>query len=168
MGRIDNQRAIIKWIDNYKSHWKEQAEECEDEKKAKQYTQFIKSAEAFDEDISELMTRYEISYIELDKDLEIEKVCDIFTQINSRGVKLSIFDLMNAMLKPHDIQLKAMWRDVSPELESLDSSKTNVYLLQVMSILKQNYCSSKYLYYLLPDTKKTIRTDDGLKKNNTY
>jgi len=41
----------------------------------------------------------------------------------------------------------------------------NVYVLQVMSILRQSYCSPKYLYYLLPGQEKQIRTADGeLKK----
>ena len=43
---------------------------------------------------------YQISYNELNKDLEVDKVCDIFTQINSRGVRLDMFDLVNALLKP--------------------------------------------------------------------
>ena len=30
----------------------------------------------------------------------------------------------------------------------------NVYILQVMSILRQAYCSPKYLYYLLPEPRE--------------
>ena len=30
----------------------------------------------------------------------------------------------------------------------------NVYILQVMSILRQAYCSPKYLYFLLPGQEK--------------
>lgn len=37
----------------------------------------------------------------------------------------------------------------------------NVYLLQVMSILRQAYCSPKYLYYLLPGQEKKVREEDG-------
>ena len=37
----------------------------------------------------------------------------------------------------------------------------NVYLLQVMSILRQAYCSPKYLYYLLPGQEKKVRESDG-------
>ena len=32
-----------------------------------------------------------------------------------------------------------------------------------MSVLEQAYCSSKYLYYLVPESKKTIRNADGSK-----
>ena len=37
----------------------------------------------------------------------------------------------------------------------------NVYILQVMSILRQAYCSPKYLYYLLPGQEKKVREPDG-------
>ncbi len=37
----------------------------------------------------------------------------------------------------------------------------NVYILQVMSILRQAYCSPKYLYYLLPGQEKQVRGADG-------
>ncbi|MCG2691183.1 DUF262 domain-containing protein, partial [Candidatus Parcubacteria bacterium] len=90
-----------------------------------------------------------IVYIELDKDLAVDKVCDIFTQINSRGIRLDVFDLINALLKPKGLQLKHMWRDASTRLNFVDTEKMNVYILQVMSILSQSYCSPKYLYYLV-------------------
>jgi len=37
----------------------------------------------------------------------------------------------------------------------------NVYVLQVMSILRQAYCSPKYLYYLLPGQERKVREPDG-------
>ena len=51
---------------------------------------------------------------------------------------------MNALLKPKGVQLKSLWRKASPKLDFVDSEKTNVYVLQVMSILRQAYCSPKY------------------------
>ena len=74
---------------------------------------------------------------------------------------MDIFDLINALLKPRDLQLRFMWRKERGRLEFVDSSKLNVNILQVMSVLKQAYCSPKYLYYLMPGHQKTIRTADG-------
>ena len=54
----------------------------------------------FDEHLEGITEQYQISYIELDRELELDKVCDIFTQINSRGIRLDVFDLINALLKP--------------------------------------------------------------------
>jgi hypothetical protein len=54
-----------------------------------------------------------------------------------------------------------MWRDAKPRLEFVDIPKMNVYVLQVMSILRQSYCSPKYLYYLLPGQAKQVRGEKG-------
>ncbi len=43
----------------------------------------------------------------------------------------------------------------------MDSERLNVYVLQVMSLLRQAYCSPEYLYYLLPGQKKKVRDEDG-------
>jgi hypothetical protein len=56
-----------------------------------------------------------------------------------------------------------MWRDVRESLSFPSSDKMNVYLLQVMSILRQNYCSPRYLYFLLPGQEKAIKHKDGSK-----
>lgn len=37
----------------------------------------------------------------------------------------------------------------------------NVYVLQVMSILEQSYCSPKYLYYLIPGQARKVRKAEG-------
>ena len=98
----------------------------------------------------------------MDRDLKLDKVCDIFTQINSRGVRLDIFDLLNALLRPKGIRLRQdLWRDTSPRLEFAEAGRMNVYVLQVMSILRQVYCSPKYLYNLIPGSPRQVRGPDG-------
>ena len=160
-------RRLYKWFEGYESYWKNRAKEaaaagdCEDAVSA---TKHAENAEAFAEYAAELIEQYQVSFIELDKDLEIDKVCDIFTQINSRGVRLDIFDLVNALLKPKGLRLKHMWRDASARLDFVDSEKMNVYILQVMSILRQAYCSPKYLYFLIPGQEKPIRDPDGTRR----
>lgn len=157
-------RAIISWVDEYKEYWRGQATDaenegnCEEAKKCFANADYIKT---FDTEIEELDRDYQVSYIELDKEIAVEKVCDIFTQINSKGVRLDIFDLLNAMLRPKEIHLKSMWRESSNKLNFLDTPKMNVYVLQVMSILLQSYCSAKYLYFLIPGQPKAIRNPDG-------
>jgi hypothetical protein len=110
------------------------------------------------------LTEYSVSYIELDRNMPIEKVCDIFTKINSKGVPLSIFDLLNAILRPHEINLKEDWRTVKDDLVFVDNSRTKVHLLQIMSIKAQDYCSPRYLYYLVPNAKKTVKLEDNTKE----
>jgi len=84
--------------------------------------------------------------------------------VNSKGVRLDVFDLVNALLKPKGLQLKHMWREAAQRLDFVDTDKMNVYILQVMSILRQGYCSPKYLYFLLPAQEKPVRDPDGTRR----
>jgi hypothetical protein len=156
--------ALPNWVQGYEKHWQDKkaaARNLHNEVAAQFAEQNVFNAHAFGEHLKAITQQYQIAYIELDRGLEIDKVCDIFTQINSRGIRLDVFDLVNALLKPKGLQLKQLWRDAKPRLEFVETERMNVYLLQVMSILRQAYCSPKYLYYLLPGQEKTVRDRDG-------
>ena len=155
---------LYSWVQNYENYWKAAAVEVKsngDAAKLEDATRYAANAKVFGEQLKSITEQYQIAYIELDRDLAVDKVCDIFTQINSRGIRLDVFDLINALLKPKGLQLKHMWREAVHRLEFVETGKMNVYVLQVMSILRQSYCSPKYLYYLLPGQEKQIRTKDG-------
>ncbi|BAM86984.1 hypothetical protein S58_09730 [Bradyrhizobium oligotrophicum S58] len=155
------------WMQGYEQYWKDKAEQARAAGKADD-AQAAKAhgvnAREFGEHLKGITEQYQISYIELDRDLEVDKVCDIFTQINSKGVRLDVFDLINALLKPKGLPLKHLWREAAPRLEFVDTEKMNVYILQVMSILRQSYCSPKYLYFLLPGQEKPVRDPDGTRR----
>jgi hypothetical protein len=167
---------ITDWLKDYKNYWSNQEKvqseidvSLLDEKSKKIYDlRSIKIEKSLllppqlENILRELLSDYNISYIELDREISVAKVCDIFTNINSKGVPLNIFDLLNAILRPYDIYLKDMWRNVADDLDYTDQDKMKIYVFQVMSILEQTYCSSKYLYYLVPETVKTIK--DGSSK----
>ncbi len=159
--------ALPNWVQEYEKHWREVAAEAKQSGEDDQHqeaTLNAKNASAFGEHIKVLTEQYQISYIELDQQLGVDKVCDIFTKINSKGIQLDTFDLMNALLKPKGLQLKHMWRTAAPRLEFVASNKMNVYILQVMSILRQGYCSPNYLYFLLPGSEKPVRDPDGTRR----
>lgn len=158
------------WVQDYQSHWTQAeatAREAGEEERAGLAANHRDNAGAFGELLKGITEQYQVSYIELDRDLGVDKVCDIFTQINSRGIRLDAFDLINALLKPKGLQLKHMWRSAAPRLEFVESDKLNVYLLQIMSILKQAYCSPKYLYFLIPGSEKPVRDPDGTRRKET-
>jgi len=158
---------FFKWIEGYQQFWRDAAALAKQEQREDDFKQAALHADnamKFGEYVQGIAEGYQISYIELDVQLEIDKVCDIFTQINSKGVQLDTFDLMNAMLKPKGLQLKKMWREASPRLEFVETDKMDVYILQVMSILRQGYCSPKYLYFLLPGQEKAVRDPDGTRR----
>ena len=152
------------WVQGYEKHWRDKeqaAQSAGDEAAAREAELRARDARTFGEHLKAITEQYQIAYIELDRDLEIDKVCDIFTQINSRGIRLDVFDLVNALLKPRGLQLKHLWREAAQRLEFVETERMNVYLLQVMSILRQAYCSPKYLYYLLPGQEKKVREAGG-------
>ena len=155
---------LANWAQGYVKHWETReaaARTSGDDVATQAAVRHAENARAFGEHLKGIIERYQIAYIELDRDLEIDKVCDIFTQINSRGIRLDVFDLINALLKPKGLQLKHLWREAAPRLDFVEAERMNVYILQVMSILRQTYCSPKYLYYLLPGQEKKVREEDG-------
>ena len=152
------------WVQDYERHWRSKEAEFKDsgdELQCQMARQHAEYAQAFGEYLKGITQQYQIAYIELDRDLEIDKICDIFTQINSRGIRLDVFDLINALIRPKGLQLKHLWHDAEPKLAFVETERMNVYILQVMSILRQAYCSPKYLYYLLPGQEKKVREPDG-------
>jgi len=156
--------ALPNWVQGYEKYWQRTADlarEGSDNDGAAVATRHAENGKAFGEHLKGITEQYQVSYIELDRDLAIDKVCDIFTQINSKGIRLDVFDLINALLKPKGLQLKHLWREAAQRLAFVDTERMNVYLLQVMSILCQAYCSPKYLYYLLPGQEKKVREPDG-------
>ena len=150
------------WVQGYEQYWQEAAKRSQGEQsKTAQFN--AENATGFGKVLREITEQYQISYIEMDQDLEIDKICDIFTQINSRGTRLDVFDLLNALLRPKGIKLRQqLWREAAGRLDFIDNERMNVYVLQVMSLLRQAYCSPKYLYYLIPGSTRHIRGQDGV------
>ena len=100
----------------------------------------------------------------LSSERDLHDICNIFARVNSKGMKLSTFDLMNAFLYPRDIRLrKNLWENLDNEvLKSIDSGM-NEYLLKIISLHKQNYCSAKYLFNLIPEQVTIRKNEQGQK-----
>ncbi len=162
--------ALPNWMQDYQKFWEQQhtlAIEQEDTAAAEDAARYVEGARSFSDTMQGITEQYQVAYIELDRALPLDKVCEIFTNINSRGIRLDIFDLVNALLRPKDLQLKALWREAEPRLDFVHSERLNVYVLQVMSLLLQEYCSPKYLYYMIPGFQRTLRSPDGSLRRET-
>ena len=156
--------SLFNWFQGYETYWTKRRDgltAAGDDEGVSAAARHVENAQVFGQHVRDVTEQYQIAYIELDRNLEVDKVCDIFTQINSKGIQLDVFDLINALLKPKGLQLKHLWRQAKTRLEFVETNKMNVYILQVMSILCQSYCSPKYLYYLLPGQEKQIRDAQG-------
>jgi hypothetical protein len=108
---------------------------------------------------------YEFITTTLSEEREMQDICNIFARINKKGMNLSTFDLMNAFLYPHGIELRKKWEALDNEkLKSIDGSM-NEYMLKLISLRVQSYCSSKYIYNLIPGERTEQRTETGEKKH---
>jgi len=100
----------------------------------------------------------------LGSDRKASDICNIFARVNAKGMRLSTFDLMNAFLYPKGVKLrKELWENLNYELLKEIDPGMNEYLLKIISLIKQNYCSSKYIYNLIPG-EKIIRKDKSGRK----
>lgn len=145
---------LSNWLTEYRAFWIEQESHSKTEEDATAAQIAVQNAKNFEGYIWDIRDSYRISYIALDQSLEPDKVCDIFTKINKTGVRLDIFDLLNALLRPKEIRLSHLWDDAQDQLEFIKTERKNVYVLQVMSLLRQGLCSPQYLYYLVPGTDR--------------
>jgi hypothetical protein len=104
--------------------------------------------------------KYNFVSYPLGSDRKTSDICNIFARVNAKGMRLSTFDLMNAFLYPKGVKLrKELWENLNYELLKEIDPGMNEYLLKLISLIKQNYCSSKYIYNLIPG-EKIIRKDE--------
>ncbi len=97
----------------------------------------------------------------LGKDRDLSDICGIFAKINQSGMRLSTFDLMNAFLFPKGVKLRNIWEKTDKNnLKEVDRGM-NEYILKLISLHLQDYCSSKYIFYLIPEHKIKKRNEIG-------
>lgn len=105
---------------------------------------------------------YDFVVYPLGSDRSMPDICNIFAKVNDTGMKLSTFDLMNAFLYPHGVNLrKELWEELGNESLKWMDPNMDENLLKVISLRKQNYCSSKYLYNLIPGETTVREEPDG-------
>jgi len=107
---------------------------------------------------------YPFVFYPLSNKRELPDICNIFARVNAKGMRLSTFDLMNAFLYPKGVELrKDLWESLDNEtLKNIDNNM-NEYLLKLISLNKQNYCSSKYIHNLIPNVKAVKKDEFGKK-----
>jgi hypothetical protein len=68
---------------------------------------------------------------------------------------------MNAFVYPKDISLRKMWEEFeNDELKKTDSNM-NEYLLKLISLYKQEYCASNYVFHIIPGLKIKKKEDSN-------
>jgi hypothetical protein len=73
------------WVQAYEGHWRGKAETAEGSEEADAARRHADDAQQFGEHLKGITEQYQIAYVELDRELAIDKVCDIFTQVTARA-----------------------------------------------------------------------------------
>ena len=85
-----------------------------------------------------------LQIIELPTEYSLKQICDIFIRINDTGTALTVFDLLNAKLLVHKVELSEMWTNVIKEDTqyklikefSQGNPKFPVLILQAIALLR--------------------------------
>lgn len=108
---------------------------------------------------------YEFVYFPLSMERDLVDICNIFTRVNVKGMKLSTFDIMNAFIYPKGVSLRRdLWDNLDNEILKNIDTNMNEYLLKLISLNKQDYCSTKYIYNLVPGNETIQKDKYGKKK----
>ena len=89
------------WMNTYLSHWKEKGED--------QLEMYL----AFDDQIIERISRYEMPVIRLDRKNTREAICLVFEKVNVGGKKLDAFELLTAIFAADKYDLREDWNGPS-------------------------------------------------------
>lgn len=87
--------------------------------------------------IKDAIEKYEFPVLSLAEDSTTEAICIIFETLNNTGVKLRVFDLLNARFFPYGINLRELWEKAKRDYPILNEFKVDpYYLLQSISALR--------------------------------
>jgi hypothetical protein len=97
--------------------------------------EFGKFVETYLEGYVDVFFDYRFPAVVLPSDLDVEAVANVFTQINTSGLKLSAFDLCVATLYKKGVNLHELWATArqTDEVSAFDQDGTN--LLQTVALL---------------------------------
>lgn len=99
--------------------------------------------------------QYQIPVVKLPKSLTLDRVAEVFERINSKGTRLSVFDLLNARFTRHKISLAKLLEDTLDKhqfIKQLESSEK--YILQALCLYKTDNMNRKMILSL--DDQYTI------------
>ena len=103
-----------------------------------------------------VLKEFQIPVIRLSEKLELENVAKVFEKLNTMGVELTTFDLLNARMIKHGIRARRLWNISRQKYElirefSEDNVKFPVYVLQTIALLRRTSTKGKDLLKLDPN-----------------
>jgi len=129
------------WVDGLEDYlW----EKLNDKNKVKELRRLIEKK------IKHFWEGYEIPYIRLPESVRLDQVTEIFERLNSKGIILSVFDLLIAKFYKDNIDLREIWEETLDKYHNIGSYKKGttqlaIYILQCISLCyeKNNACARR-------------------------
>lgn len=84
--------------------------------------EMISRLDRFDEQILNPILQYTLPVIQLDKDTPKEAVCQVFENVNTGGVALTVFELVTATFATEDFVLRDDWNDRSEKMTKAEGT----------------------------------------------
>lgn len=90
-----------------------------------------------------IISQFHIPYVVLPKSIEFDSVARIFENLNSKGIELGTFDLLNVRLSRYDVQLKSLWDETRDEYDKIkeyfeetpEIARIRLYIIEAMSLV---------------------------------
>ncbi len=136
------------WIDEYSLKLFDKYHPVDIEDDGQKVKAVLKREKEVDGYISGILD-YKFTTHVLDNKNNMNDVSIMFARLNQKGLKLSMFDLMNAFLFGHNIELRKSYdKEVGDQLKEIPGIEE--YLLKFMALATREYSSPKYVYSLVP------------------
>jgi hypothetical protein len=90
-------------------------------------TDIVENWDKFETEILDAVFTYKVPVIKLNKDTPKEAVCQVFENVNTGGVSLTVFELVTATFASDDFDLRSDWE------KQLDKMRSKDKLLSVVS-----------------------------------
>lgn len=108
---------------------------------------------------------FEIPYVQLPSSMDIGLVTDTFEKLNTRGKRLSVFDLLIARLHKYDLDLRSLWDATLKQYQNIAryyraTEKIPIYVLQAISLCHEKNSSCK--------TRDILNIYDNIYSNPAY
>ncbi|MBM3321757.1 MAG: hypothetical protein FJY73_13925 [Candidatus Eisenbacteria bacterium] len=97
--------ASAEWRQAYNRHWRYDPEK-------------IQLFDTFEREVIKRFEQYQVPVIELKKETPKEAVCLVFERVNTKGMALTVFELLTASFAADDYQLRDDWNAREHQLKS--------------------------------------------------
>ena len=139
---LNQLKNFYSWLDDFETYLEDEEKILRD--KAREIKANIR------ERLNYVWDKFDIPIIILPEDMHLEHVAEIFERLNSRGISLTVFDLLNARLLKYDIKLRDLWESTCEKYTQIKSwgegnEKVPVHILQVITLSNKGACKRKDL-----------------------